>query len=49
MGAIFGIVLMLNYADAGMGLAMIWTAAVAGVIGGVVLVVRAFQERSAGA
>ena len=47
LGAIFGLVLMLNYTDVGMGLAMIWSAAVAGLIGGIILVVRSFQERSA--
>jgi uncharacterized membrane protein HdeD (DUF308 family) len=45
--AFFGLVLIANYGVEGWGLSMIWTAAVVGLVGGVVLVVRAFQERSA--
>jgi uncharacterized membrane protein HdeD (DUF308 family) len=45
--AILGLSLIANYGVAGWGLSMIWTAAVAGVVGGIILVVRAFQERSA--
>jgi hypothetical protein len=41
------VVLILNYSEPGWGLSLVWTAAVAGVIGGIILVVRAFQERSA--
>jgi uncharacterized membrane protein HdeD (DUF308 family) len=47
LGIIFGIALMVNYSSAGMGLSMLWTAAVVGVIGGIVLIFRAFQQRSA--
>ena len=47
LGAIFGIVLILNYSEPGWGLSLLWTAAVFGLIGGIILVVRAFQERSA--
>jgi uncharacterized membrane protein HdeD (DUF308 family) len=47
LGIIFGIALMVNYTAPGMGLAMLWTAAVFGVIGGVVLIVQAFRQRSA--
>ncbi len=47
LGIIFGIDLMVSYSDPGMGLAMLWTAAVFGLIGGIVLIVRAFQQRSA--
>jgi uncharacterized membrane protein HdeD (DUF308 family) len=44
---IFGIILMLNYASPGMGLTLIWVAAIWGLIGGVVMVVQAFQQRRA--
>jgi uncharacterized membrane protein HdeD (DUF308 family) len=47
LGIIFGIILMVNYASPGMGLAMLWTAAVFGVIGGIVMIVQAFRQRSA--
>ena len=47
LGIIFGIALMVNYADLGMGLAMIWTAAVCGVVGGIVLIFQAFRQRTA--
>jgi uncharacterized membrane protein HdeD (DUF308 family) len=47
LGIIFGIALTVNYADPGMGLAMLWTAAVFGVIGGIAMIVQAFRQRSA--
>jgi uncharacterized membrane protein HdeD (DUF308 family) len=47
LGIIFGIILMVNYATPGMGLTMLWTAAFFGVIGGIVLIVQAFRQRSA--
>ena len=47
LGIVFGIALTVNYADPGMGLAMLWTAAVFGVIGGIALIVQAFRQRSA--
>jgi len=47
LGVIFGISLIANYAEPGWGLSMLWSAAVVGVIGGIVLIVRAFQERTA--
>jgi uncharacterized membrane protein HdeD (DUF308 family) len=48
LGVILGITLILNYSVTGMGLAMIWTAAVTGVILGIALIVQAFRQRSAG-
>jgi uncharacterized membrane protein HdeD (DUF308 family) len=45
LGIIFGIALMVNYAVPGMGLAMLWTVAVFGVIGGIVLIIQAFRQR----
>lgn len=47
MGIIFGIALTLNYYVLGMGLAMLWSAAVLAVIGGIAMIFRAFQQRSA--
>ena len=47
LGIIFGIALTVNYYVTGMGLAMLWTAAAFGVIGGIMLIVRAFRQRSA--
>jgi uncharacterized membrane protein HdeD (DUF308 family) len=46
LGIIFGIALMGNYASPGMGLAMLWTAAVFAFFGGFVMIFRAFQQRS---
>lgn len=45
LGIIFGIALTVNYTAPGMGLAMLWTAAVFGVIGGIALIVQAFRQR----
>ncbi|HTP02638.1 MAG TPA: DUF308 domain-containing protein [Anaerolineales bacterium] len=47
LGLIFGLALTFNYQDFGMGLAMIWVAAIWGVVGGIWLIVRAFQQRKA--
>jgi uncharacterized membrane protein HdeD (DUF308 family) len=47
LGIIFGIALMGNYMMPGAGLAMLWSAAVFGVIGGIVLIFQAFRQRSA--
>jgi uncharacterized membrane protein HdeD (DUF308 family) len=47
LGIIFGLDLMINYAAPGMGLAMLWTAAVFGVIGGIFMIVRGFMDRTA--
>jgi uncharacterized membrane protein HdeD (DUF308 family) len=47
LGLIFGLALTLNYYVSGMGLAMLWTSAVFGVIAGIVLIFRAFRQRSA--
>jgi uncharacterized membrane protein HdeD (DUF308 family) len=47
LGIIFGISLTVNYMDFGMGLAMVWTAAVFAFFGGIVMVVKAFQQKSA--
>ena len=47
LGIIFGIVLMGSYMMPGTGLAMLWTAAVFGFIGGIVMIVQAFRQRSA--
>jgi uncharacterized membrane protein HdeD (DUF308 family) len=47
LGIIFGIILMVNYTALGAGLAMIWTAAVFAVIGGIIMIVQAFRQRKA--
>jgi uncharacterized membrane protein HdeD (DUF308 family) len=47
LGIIFGIILMVNYASPGMGLAMLWTGSVFALIGGVVMIVQSFRQRSA--
>jgi uncharacterized membrane protein HdeD (DUF308 family) len=46
LGIIFGIALMANYYKLGMGLAMIWSAAVFGVIGGIAMIFQAFRQKS---
>jgi uncharacterized membrane protein HdeD (DUF308 family) len=47
LGIIFGIALMVNYYKLGMGLSMVWSAAVLAVIGGIALIVQAFRQRTA--
>jgi uncharacterized membrane protein HdeD (DUF308 family) len=46
LGIIFGIALMANYYVAGMGLAMLWTAAVFAFFGGIVMIVQSFRQRA---
>jgi uncharacterized membrane protein HdeD (DUF308 family) len=46
LGIIFGIALMSNYMAPGMGLAMLWTAAVFAFFGGIVMIVQAFRQRA---
>jgi uncharacterized membrane protein HdeD (DUF308 family) len=46
LGIIFGLILIGNYSVPGMGLTFIWVAAIFGLIGGVVLVIQAFRQRS---
>ncbi len=47
LAIIFGIALMANYSIAGMGLAFVWMVAIAALIGGILLIVQAFRQRSA--
>jgi uncharacterized membrane protein HdeD (DUF308 family) len=47
LAIVFGGILIANYSVPGMGLTMIWVAAVWGLIGGVVMVVQAFRLRKA--
>jgi uncharacterized membrane protein HdeD (DUF308 family) len=47
LGIIFGIALMANYYLPGMGLAMLWTAAVFSFFGGIVMIFQAFRQRKA--
>ena len=47
LAIVFGGILIANYSVPGMGLTMIWVAAVWGLIGGVVMVIQAFRLRKA--
>jgi hypothetical protein len=47
LGIIFGFALMANYYVVGMGLAMLWTAAVFAFFGGFFMIFQAFKQRSA--
>jgi uncharacterized membrane protein HdeD (DUF308 family) len=47
IGIIFGVILIANYMVPGMGLSLIWVAAVWALIGGAFMIVRAFQQRNA--
>jgi len=46
LAIIFGAALVVNYSSPGSGLAFLWTASVFALIGGVVMIVQAFRERS---
>ena len=46
LSIILGVALIANWTSPGMGLAFIWAAAVCMLIGGVILIVRSFQQRS---
>jgi uncharacterized membrane protein HdeD (DUF308 family) len=46
LGIIFGIALMANYYVLGMGLAMLWTAALFAFFGGIAMIVQAFRQRA---
>ncbi|MGE5376553.1 MAG: DUF308 domain-containing protein [Bacteroidota bacterium] len=46
LGIIFGIALMANYYVVGMGLAMLWTAALFAFFGGFVMIFQAFKQRA---
>lgn len=47
IGIIFGIILIANYMVVGMGLAMLWVAAVWALISGIFIIYQAFQQRKA--
>ena len=47
LAIVFGGILIANYSVPGMGLTMIWVAAVWGLIGGIVMVIQAFRQRKA--
>jgi uncharacterized membrane protein HdeD (DUF308 family) len=47
LSIILGIALIANWTSPGIGLAFIWASAVCLLIGGVILIVRSFQQRSA--
>jgi hypothetical protein len=44
---LLGIYLVANYSALGMGLAMVWAAAVTALIAGALMIVQAFRQRSA--
>lgn len=46
IGILLGLVLIGAYGDFGMGIAFLWTAAVFAVIGGIVLIIQSFRQRS---
>jgi uncharacterized membrane protein HdeD (DUF308 family) len=45
LGILFGLILMANYSVPGMGLSLLWFAAIVGVVGGIVLIFKSFQQR----
>jgi uncharacterized membrane protein HdeD (DUF308 family) len=47
LGIIFGFILIADYGSLGSGLAMLWAAAVVGLIGGLLMIIQAFRTRSA--
>jgi len=47
LGILFGLVLIGNYQDLGMGLAFVWVAAAFALVGGIVMIVQAFRTRTA--
>lgn len=44
---VLGLILIANYGVPGMGLTLIWVAAIWGLVGGVVMIFQAFRERRA--
>ena len=44
---VFGFILMGEYGKLGSGIAMVWAAAVWGLIGGILMVIQAFRQRKA--
>jgi uncharacterized membrane protein HdeD (DUF308 family) len=44
---LLGLILIVNFGAPGMGIAMIWAAAIFGIIGGAVTVFQAFRDRTA--
>jgi uncharacterized membrane protein HdeD (DUF308 family) len=47
IGIVFGLILIFNYSAPGMGLTLVWVAAVWAFIGGFFVIYRAFQQRKA--
>ena len=47
LSIIFGAILIGNYSAPGMGLTLVWLAAVTGVVGGIIMIVQSFRTRSA--
>ncbi len=47
LGILFGLALIADYGTLFSGLAMLWSMAVLGVVGGIVLIIQAFRQRTA--
>jgi len=47
LSIILGLILVGNYTVPGAGLAMIWAAAIWGLVGGIIMIVQAFRQRKA--
>lgn len=46
IGIIFGGILVANYTTPGMGLSLVWVAAIFALVGGIFMIFRAFQQRT---
>jgi uncharacterized membrane protein HdeD (DUF308 family) len=49
LGIILGFVLIGSYGSLGSGLAMLWSAAVVGLVGGLIMIIQSFRMRGASA
>ncbi len=47
IGIVFGGILIVNYTTPGMGLTLLWVAAIWAIVGGIFTIIRGFQQRSA--
>lgn len=47
VSTIFGLILIVNYSAPGMGLTMLWVAAIWAVVGGILMIVQAFRQHAA--
>jgi len=49
LAILFGLILIGNYNDIGVGISFIWVAAFFALIGGILMIIQSFRQRSAGA